>query len=211
MLKVSEIFKSIIGESTYAGCAGGIIRLSGCNLRCRYCDTQYAYDDFTWHTKEEIGRRIDQYKTPLILLTGGEPLLQEESYALMEFLVARGYKVLLETNGSLSIKRVPPEVIRIMDIKCPGSGETHHMHWENLDWLTPSDEVKFVITNRNDFTWATEVVGKYQLGRLGTLLFSPAFGMVKPSVLADWILEEGIAARLQLQLHKLIWGEARGR
>ena len=166
MLQVNEIFKSILGESTYAGCVCGIIRLCGCNLRCRYCDTQYAYDEFFPSSIEKICSRIEQFNTSLILITGGEPLLQEESYTLMNQLLKKGYKVLLETNGSKDIVRVPKEVIKIMDMKCPGSGESHQMYWENIKKLSPSDEIKFVISDQADLEWATRILYEYNLEQI---------------------------------------------
>ena len=207
MLRVNEIFKSIVGESTYAGCIGGIIRLSGCNLRCRYCDTKYAYDEFFPATIEKICNRIDQYNTSSILLTGGEPLLQEESYNLMNQLLEKGYKVLLETNGSQNIEQVPQGIIKIVDIKCPGSGECHQMYWENLKKLLPSDEVKFVISDQADLEWATKIIHEHQLGQGAKVLFSPVKDSIAPSVLADWIVKKNLPVRLHLQIHKLIWGE----
>ncbi|MCL6582256.1 MAG: radical SAM protein [bacterium] len=212
MLRVNEIFVSIQGESTYAGQLCGIIRLSGCNLRCRYCDTRYAYDDYFLATVDEICNQIGQYQTPLLLLTGGEPLLQEESYELMDRLSCLGHTVLLETNGSIDISRVPSGVVKIVDIKCPGSGESQQICWKNLERLAPSDEVKFVISNQEDLEWATQIVAHYQLGKVCRVLFSPAFGWIKPSTLAEWIINHHLPVRLQLQLHKIIWGkEARGR
>lgn len=221
MLRVNEIFKSIQGESTYAGCICGIIRLSGCNLRCTYCDTRYAYDEYFPCTVEDICAQVEQYKTRLVLLTGGEPLLQEESYELMERLYRSGrsgqsgrsgYTVLLETNGSLDIARVPNGIIRILDLKCPGSGESHQICWENLEKLLPSDEVKFVISDQSDLEWATRIVERYRLGNICRVLFSPVFDQIQPSVLADWIIENNLPVRLQIQMHKLIWGkEERGR
>jgi len=212
MLRVNEIFKSIQGESTYAGCICGIIRLSGCNLRCAYCDTRYAYDEYFSCTVEDVCARVEHYKTRLLLLTGGEPLLQEECYELMERLCRTGHTVLLETNGSLDIAGVPFGVIRIVDLKCPASGENHRIYWENLERLLPSDEVKFVISDQADLEWATRTVERYRLGNICRVLFSPVFGLIEPSVLADWIIEHNLPVRLQLQIHKLIWGkEERGR
>ena len=207
MLRVNEIFKSILGESTYAGSICGIIRLSGCNLRCRYCDTQYAYDEFFPSTIEKICIQIDQYKTSVILLTGGEPLLQEESYELMKRLLKKEYTVLLETNGSQSIERVPLGVIKILDLKCPGSRESHQMYWGNLNKLLPSDEIKFVISNQADLEWATNIIHEYQLGKTAKVLFSSVYGSIDASILADWILQKNLPVRLHLQIHKLIWGE----
>ena len=212
MLRVSEIFKSIQGESTYAGCICGIIRLSGCNLRCTYCDTRYAYDEYFPCTAEDICAQVERYKTRLLLLTGGEPLLQEECYELMERLCLSGHTVLLETNGSLDIGRVPAGVIRIMDLKCPASGENDRICWDNLEKLLPCDEVKFVISDHADLEWATRTVERCRLGNICQVLFSPVFGQIEPSILADWIIENNLPVRLQLQMHKLIWGkEERGR
>lgn len=211
-MQVNEIFKSIQGESSYAGYVCGIIRLSGCNLRCSYCDTQYAYDEYFSCTVDEICERVDQYKAPLALLTGGEPLLQEESYELMARLCRNRYTVILETNGSLDIGRVPAGVIRVLDLKCPGSGESGRIYWENMKKLLPSDEVKFVISDQTDLKWAAGIVSHYQLGKTCRVLFSPVYDRIEPSVLADWIIEYNLPVRLQLQMHKLIWGqEVRGR
>jgi len=207
MMRVNEIFKSILGESTYAGSSCGIIRLSGCNLRCKYCDTQYAYHEFFSSSIEKICSRIDQYKTSMILLTGGEPLLQEESYELMNRLLKKEYTVLLETNGSQSIERVPSGVIKILDLKCPGSGESHQMYWDNMKKLLPTDEIKCVISDQADLEWATNIIHEYQLGEMARVLFSPVYGSIDPCILADWILQKNLPVRLHLQIHKLIWGE----
>ncbi|MEW5804017.1 MAG: radical SAM protein [bacterium] len=212
MLRVNEIFKSIQGESTWAGCVCGIIRLAGCNLRCEYCDTRYAYDEYSPWTIDEICAHVERYKTGLFLLTGGEPLLQEESFELMDRLMQAGHTVLLETNGSLDIAGVPAGVIRIVDLKCPGSGENHRIYWENLERLLPQDEVKFVISDQADLEWATRMVESRRLGDICRVLFSPVFGRIEASILADWIIEHNLPVRLQVQMHKLIWGkEARGR
>lgn len=207
MLRVNEIFKSILGESTYAGHVCGIIRLSGCNLRCRYCDTTYAYDEFFPSSTEEIYRHIERLKTSFVLLTGGEPLLQEESYTLMNQLLKKGHRVLLETNGSQNIEQVPPEVIKIVDLKCPGSGESHRMYWQNLGKLSSSDEIKFVISDMTDLKWATRIIHEHQLGNVPQVLFSPVYGSIAPSILADWIVEKNLPVRFHLPIHKLIWGE----
>lgn len=211
MLRINEIFKSILGESTYAGNLCSLIRLSGCNLNCRYCDTRYAQDEFSLCSLEEIIERVRQYKVPLVLVTGGEPLLQEKSCLLMDRLLKEGYQVLLETNGSLGVENVPKGVVKIVDIKCPGSGEDKRMDWKNLDYLTPADEIKLVISNQLDLEWATSLVMERHLDKLATVLFSPVSGSIEPPILADWMIEQNVPARLQLQMHKIIWGEVRGK
>ena len=212
MLKISEIFQSIMGESTFAGLRGGIVRLSGCNLRCRYCDTQYAYDRFSLRSVEDIINLLDSFNTSLVLVTGGEPLYQEETLDLMKALLGKKYTVLLETNGSLSIAQVPSGVIKIVDIKCPGSGQSDKVYWKNLEYLSLSDELKFVISDSDDLQWATKVVQEEELGKENTVLFSPVFDKISPSVIAEWIVENSLPVRLQLQMHRLIWKEeVRGR
>jgi 7-carboxy-7-deazaguanine synthase len=211
-LRVCEIFKSIQGESTWAGLPCIFVRLTGCNLRCSYCDTTYAYDDGEDMTVAAVIERCAGLSGSLIEITGGEPLLQQGSIDLMELLVLRDYVVLLETNGSLPVDRVPTAVIKVMDIKCPGSGMAAKTDWNNLDYLTPCDEVKFVIGSRGDYEWAREVVRRHGLpARCKQVLFSPVFGALEPQALAEWILEDGLNVRFQLQLHKQIWpSEIRG-
>jgi len=210
-LKVTELFYSIQGESSYLGYPCSFVRLSGCNLRCRYCDTTYAYTEGKDYEIEEIIPFIHSHKTKLITITGGEPLLQEGVIPLADCLLKEGYTVLIETNGSLPIGVLPKGVIRVMDIKCPSSGMTSFMHWKNIDELQPQDEVKFVISDRYDYQWAKDIITKYRLLKRCQVLFSPVFKQLDLRTLAEWILSDELKVRLQPQLHKLIWGEERRR
>lgn len=204
-MKVNEIFFSIQGESTYAGLPCAFVRLAGCNLRCSYCDTTHAYDEGDEKTLDVVVEALTAYPTKLVEVTGGEPLLQPETPALLTALADRGKSVLIETNGSVSLEGIDPRVTAIMDIKCPGSGMSGRVMWENIGLLQPRDEVKFVLTDRTDYEWALEVIEKYRLSEKHKVHLSPAFGVLEPKRLAGWILEDGLDARLQLQLHKYIW------
>jgi 7-carboxy-7-deazaguanine synthase len=210
MLTVSEIYRSIQGESTYAGRACVFVRLAACNLRCSWCDTPYA---FTGGTKMSIDDVIGQVRAEgcrLVEVTGGEPLLQPDVHPLLDALLGEGLTVLLETGGQMPLDDVPDEVITILDVKCPASGEAGRMHWANLDQLSARDEVKFVIQDRRDFDYARGVVDQFGLAeRVSAILFSPVHGVLAPQDLAAWILEARVPARLQLQLHKYVWGPDR--
>ncbi len=210
-LQVCETFYSLLGESTFAGLPAFFIRLAGCNLRCHYCDTTYAYEPGTEMTAGELLAAAGSHPARRVLVTGGEPLLQADTLLLLSSLADAGLTVLLETNGSLPIAGVDPRVRRILDVKCPGSGMAAHNYWENLERLRPGDEVKFVITDRADFSWARDVIQRHGLAGRLPLLISPVFGEVPLQEAAAWILESGLPLRLNLQLHKYIWGpEARG-
>jgi len=212
MLTVYEIYASIQGESTYAGRPCAFVRLAACDLRCVWCDTPYAFTGGRKMSIDEVVAAVEPLRCPLVELTGGEPLLQADAPALMARLLGQGYSVLLETGGHLPIDDVPDDVVAIVDVKCPGSGESHRMHWPNLDQLSPHDEVKFVIADRTDFDYASGVVTRHDLAaRTAAVLFSPVHGVLAPDELARWILESGAPVRLQLQTHKYIWSpEARG-
>jgi 7-carboxy-7-deazaguanine synthase len=210
-MKVNEIFFSIQGESSYAGAPCAFVRLTGCNLRCSYCDTTHAYDEGDERTLDQIIEALAGYPTKLVEVTGGEPLLQSETPALVTALTKKGYSVLIETNGSVPIEGIDLQATLIMDIKCPGSGMSGRVLWENIDLLRPHDEVKFVLTDRTDYEWAAEVIKKHDLTGKHKVQLSPAFGVLEPKKLAEWILDDGLDARLQLQLHKYIWpGVERG-
>jgi len=206
-LKVNEIFYSIQGESTYAGWPCVIIRLTGCNLRCAYCDTVYAYEEGEEKTIPAILEAVRGFGCPLVEVTGGEPLLQNETPRLLDALAAQGYRVLVETNGSLDISKVSTECVRIIDVKCPSSGMAHANNLNNLELLAPHDEVKFVMGNREDFDFARKLIDRWGNSRLekNPIHFAPVFGVLPPRELAQWILEERLPVRLQLQLHKIIW------
>jgi 7-carboxy-7-deazaguanine synthase len=212
MLTINEIFHSIQGESTYAGAPCVFVRLTACDLRCAWCDTPYAFTDGHKRTVEEVAGDVAAFGCPLVEITGGEPLLQDDVYPLMVELQRRGLTVLLETGGHISLERVPHDVVKIVDVKCPGSGESARNHWPNLDRVGPRDEVKFVILNRADYEFARGVVERHQLtSRCGAVLFSPVHHVLAPSDLAAWILADRLPVRLQLQVHKYIWGiHARG-
>lgn len=212
MLVVHEIYRSIQGESTHTGRPCVFVRLTACNLRCRWCDTPYAFTGGRRMSHAEILGAIEAADCRLVELTGGEPLLQPGAIELMQQLVGGGFEVLLETGGHMPIDDVPDEVATILDVKCPGSGEAEKMHWPNLDLLSPTDEVKFVISDRGDFEYACDIVGRHGLGaRVRAVLFSPAFGVLPPDELARWILDARVPARLQLQMHKYVWApEMRG-
>lgn len=210
-IQVCETFYSLLGESTWAGLPAFFIRLTGCNLRCRYCDTTYAYEGGKEMTATELVKAAASHPARRVLVTGGEPLLQAGALPLLASLADAGLTVLLETNGSLPIKAVDARVRRILDLKCPGSGMESHNLWENLEQLRPGDEVKFVVTAQGDFAWALEVSKRHGLAGRVPLLISPVFGAVPPKAAAAWILESGLPLRLNLQLHKYIWGpEVRG-
>lgn len=211
-LTVYEIYKSIQGESTRAGLPCTFVRLAACDLRCVWCDTPYAFTGGRKMTIDEVVTAVEALGCGLVELTGGEPLLQAEAPALMSALLARGHTVLLETGGHISIGNVPEDVVAIVDVKCPGSGESHRMHWPNLDDLSGHDEVKFVLADRADFDYACDVVCRHDLAsRVAAVLFSPVHGVLAPDELARWILDANIPARLQLQTHKYIWDpETRG-
>jgi 7-carboxy-7-deazaguanine synthase len=212
MLTVNEIYPSIQGESTHVGRPCVFVRLTACDLRCSWCDTPYAFTGGRKMSVDEVIAQVGGYRCRLVEITGGEPLLQADAILLMERLLQDGFEVLLETGGHLSTERVPAAVLTILDVKCPGSGEAARMHWPNLERLSRTDEVKFVVQDRADFDYACDVVRRYDLtARAGAVLFSPVHGRLPPADLAKWILESGLPVRLQLQAHKYIWGaDARG-
>jgi 7-carboxy-7-deazaguanine synthase len=206
VLTINEIFHSIQGESTHAGRPCVFVRLTACDLRCSWCDTPYAFHEGRKMTVEDVVGRVRDHGCDLVEITGGEPLLQQEVYPLMERLLGEGRTVMLETGGHLSVERVPEAVIRIIDVKCPGSGEAAKNHWANLDRLRPSDEVKFVIKDRADYEYAREVVARHTLpGRCAAILFSPVHGVQDARQLAEWVLADRLPVRVQLQAHKYIW------
>jgi 7-carboxy-7-deazaguanine synthase len=211
VLTVNEIFHSIQGESTRAGLPCVFIRLTGCNLRCRWCDTAYAFHEGSSMSRPDILREVAAHGCRLVEVTGGEPLLQPEARDLMRDLVDAGYTVLLETGGSLPLDGIPDAVVRIVDVKCPGSGEATRNHWANLDSLRAHDEVKFVIADRADYEWARSQVTSRGLASRCAVLFSAVHGGLDAGTMAGWILADGLDVRVQIQLHKLLWpGVERG-
>jgi 7-carboxy-7-deazaguanine synthase len=206
MLTVNEIFHSIQGESTFAGEPCVFVRLTACDLRCSWCDTPYAFYEGRKMAIDEVMAEVERYGCELVEVTGGEPLLQPDVYPLMTRLLEAGKSVLLETGGHRSIAAVPPGVVRIMDVKCPGSGEAARMEWDNLKLMTLIDQVKFVIKDRADYEFAREIVARERLSdKVAAVLFSPVHGVLESRLLAEWILADRLPVRLQLQAHKYIW------
>jgi 7-carboxy-7-deazaguanine synthase len=206
LLTINEIFYSIQGESTYAGRPCVFVRLTACDLRCSWCDTAYAFHEGGKRSLDEVLAEVNRYDCPLVEVTGGEPLLQEEVYLLMQNLLAQGRTVLLETGGHRSTERVPAQVVTVLDVKCPGSGEAHRNDWSNLDRLRAHDEVKFVIKDRTDYEYARDLVKQHGLaGRAAAVLFSPVHGVLDPKQLSEWVLADRLPVRVQLQVHKYIW------
>ncbi|MCX7914836.1 MAG: radical SAM protein [Verrucomicrobiae bacterium] len=211
MLVVNEIFYSIQGESSWAGLPCVFVRLTACNLRCTWCDTTYSFHEGRPMTVGDVIVKVLEYNCPLVEITGGEPLLQPNVYPLMTRLCDLGKRVLLETSGSVDVSRVDPRVVKIMDLKCPSSGESHRNLFSNLDHLDKKDELKFVIADRADYEWARDVLHRYDLQGIGCILFSPVWDRLPLRTLAEWILADRLPVRLQTQWHKHIWGpEARG-
>ena len=212
MLTINEIFHSIQGESTYAGRPCVFVRLTACDLRCTWCDTPYAFVEGRKMTVDEVVAEVARFDCPLVEITGGEPLLQDDVYPLMTRLLDEGRTVLLETGGHVSIARVPPRVVKIVDVKCPASGESAKNLWDNLERLDARDQVKFVIEDRTDYQFARDVVRQRALDqRVAAVLFSPVHGVLDPKALAEWVLADRLPVRVQLQVHKYIWGpDARG-
>lgn len=207
MLRVTEIFYSLQGETSRVGLPTVFIRLTGCPLRCGYCDTSYAFSGGKRMHLDEIMHEVALFAPHYVTLTGGEPLAQTNSLALLTALCDQGYAVSLETSGALDISHVDTRVSRILDIKTPGSGEVAKNHWRNIDYLTAQDEIKFVLCDRADYDWAVEKLRTLKLDSLCPVLFSPVFNQLDSAKLADWILQDCLPVRLQLQLHKLLWGE----
>ncbi|MEN2993937.1 MAG: radical SAM protein [Thermodesulfovibrio sp.] len=207
-MKVCEVFASIQGEGSLSGIPMIFVRLTGCNLRCTYCDTKYAYYEGEEVSISELLKKIHSFPFKYVEITGGEPLLQDETYTLIDELLKTHY-VIIETNGSISIEKVKPEVKIIMDIKTPGSGMSERNYIENLRFLKENDEVKFVLTDRIDYEWAKNFIRNYKI-KAKEILFSPAYGILNPAELAKWIVNDGLSVRLNLQIHKYIFGDIRG-
>ena len=209
MITINEIFYSVQGESTFAGRPCVFVRLTACDLRCSWCDTPYAFFEGRKRSLDDVLAEVDRFTCDLVEVTGGEPLLQEDVYPLMDSLIARGKTVLLETGGHRSTARVPDAVVTIVDVKCPGSGEADKMDWQNLDRLRPHDEVKFVVKDRADYEYARDVIARYDLSaRTAAIHISPVQGVLHPRTLSEWVLADSLPVRVQLQLHKLIWDPA---
>ena len=210
-LLVHEIYRSVQGESTYAGLPCVFVRLTACLARCTWCDTPHAFKEGVSQPVADVVAEVLDFDCPLVELTGGEPLLQPEAFLLMTALADAGKTVLVETSGLVSVAGTDPRAHLIMDLKCPDSGEEANNRWDNLELLKPTDEIKFVLASRRDFDWAAMVIRRHHLDQRFTVLLSPVFRSVTPRQLADWLLESGLQVRMQVQLHKLIWHpEARG-
>ena len=210
-LKITEIFFSLQGESKTVGIPTIFIRLTGCPLRCVYCDTAYAFSGGEWMSYDRIVEKVQSYKTNHITVTGGEPLAQAGCHDLLRRLCDLGYQVSIETSGALSIKDIDPRVSKVMDLKTPASGEEDRNLLENIGYLKDSDEVKFVICDEDDYLWSKALIDEYQIGHKCSVLFSPSFDQQSASQLAEWILRDGLNVRFQLQLHKYLWGNAQGK
>lgn len=209
-LKIFEIFYSLQGESSRVGLPTIFIRLSGCPMRCHYCDTAYAFQGGSMMTIDEIMEAIKKYHTHYVTVTGGEPLAQKEVLNLLKVLVDQNFKVSLETGGGLSIKEVDPRIKIILDIKTPESGEEKKNYWENLNFIHLKDEIKFVLCSREDYDWAKKIINQYKLPEKCDVLFSPVYQKLNNTDLGNWILEDQLPVRMQIQLHKLLWGEKPG-
>ncbi len=211
-LRITEIFLSLQGETSFAGLPTVFVRLTGCPLRCGYCDTAYAFSGGQLHTVTDVVESVTAFAVGHVTVTGGEPLAQPAALALLERLCDQGLTVSLETSGALDVGGVDPRVVKILDLKTPGSGEVARNLWDNLAHLTPRDQVKFVICDRSDYDWAKLSCDTHGLyGRVAEVLFSPSTGQLEPRRLADWIVADRLPVRLQLQLHKLLWGDEPGR
>ena len=210
MLKITEIFHSLQGEAAQVGLPTVFVRLTGCPLRCQYCDTEYAFTGGEWMSFEDILAKIRSFDTPYVCVTGGEPLAQKRCAEFLKIVCDEGFNVSLETSGAMDIRLADERVSRVMDIKTPGSGEESRNRWENIDALTHHDQVKFVICSREDFDWALNKIGKYGLPDRCEVLFSPSYGQVEADELAGWVLQERAPVRFQLQLHKILWGDKPG-
>jgi len=209
-LKIHEIFHSLQGESNLVGLPTVFVRLTGCPLRCTWCDTEYAFHGGQWQSYGEILEQVKQHNTPYVCVTGGEPLAQKRVHGLLDLLVDEGFTVSLETAGSISVEQVNPAVLKVVDMKAPGSGEVSKNHYPNLSLLTTKDQVKFVIADKQDYQWSKELISEYQLQQRCQVLMSPVADGLPAKDLADWILQDQLPVRFQIQLHKQLWGDTPG-
>jgi len=210
-LKITEIFFSLQGEALTVGVPTTFVRLTGCPLRCRYCDTTYAFTGGEWMDLEQILQRVASNKTDYVTVTGGEPLAQKNCLDLLCQLCDNGYRVSLETSGALDVSAVDPRVVKVMDIKTPGSGEDSRNRLQNFDFISAQDQIKFVICDQQDYEWSRELVTEHRLNERCEILFSPSYQQLEAAELADWILRDSLPVRMQMQLHKLLWGDQPGK
>lgn len=210
-LRITEIFFSLQGETRTVGLPTVFVRLTGCPLRCGYCDTAYAFQGGNWVEIDDIIRQVDSYGAHYVTVTGGEPLAQKPCIELLQRLCDEGYEVSLETSGALSVSEVDPRVIKVVDIKTPDSGEVTKNLFDNIDHILPHDQIKFVICSRADYDWSKNILDQYHLANKCEVLFSPSYMQQNPGELADWIIQDRLPVRLQIQLHKFLWGDAPGR
>jgi 7-carboxy-7-deazaguanine synthase len=210
MLRITEIFYSLQGESTTMGLPTVFIRLTGCPLRCGYCDTEYAFTGGTKMAVEDVLEKVASFHPRYVCVTGGEPLAQKEACTLMHQLCNAGYHVSIETSGAITIENIDPRVMIVMDLKTPGSGEVSRNLMSNIPLLKQTDQVKFVLTNRDDYLWAKKTIEEQDLASRCQVLLSPSYAQLQPDILAGWIIEDNLPVRFQVQLHKVIWGEKRG-
>ena len=210
-LRITEIFYSLQGEALTSGCPTVFVRLTGCPLRCQYCDTDYAFSGGEWMTFDSIYAKISEYKTRYITVTGGEPLAQPNCLSLLSELCQQGYQVSLETSGAIDLQDVDERVIKVMDLKTPGSGEESKNLWSNLEYIHTKDQIKFVICNHDDYMWSRQCVTQYKLDTQCEVLFSPSNEQLRAEQLAQWILDDQLNVRFQIQLHKVLWGNQVGK
>lgn len=210
-LRITEIFHSLQGESRTVGLPTVFVRLTGCPLRCTYCDTEYAFYGGHWHAFDDLLAEVARHGAKHVCVTGGEPLAQRACIGFLKELCDAGYAVSLETGGAMDVSAVDPRVMKVVDIKTPASGEEGRNRWENLDYLSPHDAIKFVICNRDDYEWARATLREHELAGRCEVLFSPSYGQQSARDLAEWILEDRLPVRFQVQLHKVLWGEERAR
>lgn len=210
-LRITEIFYSLQGETKTVGLPTVFVRLTGCPLRCQYCDSAYAFTGGTYFTVPEILDQVAQYQAQYVTVTGGEPLAQKECHDLLTALCNEGYEVSLETSGHIPLDGVDHRVVKVMDIKTPGSNESDRNHWMNLNYLQSHDQIKFVICHREDYEWAKQILSQHQLNDTCEVLFSPSYGQQDQQALANWILEDRLPVRFQIQLHKTLWGDVPGK
>jgi 7-carboxy-7-deazaguanine synthase len=210
-LRVTEVFFSLQGETKTVGLPTVFVRLTGCPLRCQYCDTAYAFQGGTLYSQDDILRMIAEYNTPYVTVTGGEPLAQKACFPFLSALCDANYEVSLETSGAMNVSEVDVRVVKVLDIKTPGSCEMHRNDWQNIEYLLPHDQVKFVICDRADYEWSKKILYDYNLAECCHVLFSPSYQQVEAANLADWVLQDQLPVRLQVQLHKILWGDVKGR